>query len=67
MWCRPGAQDREVIGHVLAGRDPSLVRFGPPASGEASGRDHGRTLRAGYARTEHRRLTKARASICQNR
>ena len=39
-WCRPGAQDREVVGHVLAGRDPLLVRFGAPAPSEASGRGH---------------------------
>src|SRR5262249_43216243 len=44
MWCWPGAQDREVLGHVLAGRDPLPVRFGPLAPGEASGRDHGRLL-----------------------
>ena len=33
-------QDREVVGHVLAGRDPLLVRFGAPAPSEASGRGH---------------------------
>src|SRR5262245_56859858 len=41
-WCRPGAQDREVVGHVLAGRDPFIIRFDMPAPGEASGRGHGR-------------------------
>jgi hypothetical protein len=41
----PALRNREVLGHVLAGRDPSLIRFGPPAPGEASGRGHGRLPR----------------------
>src|SRR6185295_5439827 len=49
--CRSGAQDREAVCRVLAGRDPLLVRFGPPAPSAASGRGHGRFPSPGSGRT----------------
>src|SRR5262245_33079196 len=40
MWRRAGAEDGEVLGQVLAGREPFPVCLGPRTPCEASGRGH---------------------------
>src|SRR5262245_11661969 len=44
MWRRPGAEDGEVVGQVLARREPFPVCLGPRTPCETSGRGHGRLM-----------------------